>query len=139
MYLLDTNILSETRKIRTGKANQSVIDWLADTPEHLLYVNAVVLMEVERGILAKERKDPQQGEVLRQWFVHVVKPTFAERTFVVDENTARICAKLHIPDHTPENDAWVAASAIQHNLVLVTRNTDDFARTGVRLLNPFQE
>ena len=57
----------------------------------------------------------------------------------MDENTARICAKLHIPDHTPENDAWVAASAIQHNLVLVTRNTDDFARTGVRLLNPFQE
>ena len=139
MYLLDTNILSETRKIRTGKANQGVIDWLADTPEHLLYVNAVVLIEVERGILAKERKDPQQGEVLRQWFEHVVKPTFAERTFVVDENTARICAKLHIPDHAPENDAWVAASAIQHNLVLVTRNTDDFARTGVRLLNPFQE
>ena len=102
MYLLDTNILSETRKIRTGKANQSVIDWLADTPEHLLYVNAVVLMEVERGIFAKERKDPQQGEVLRQWFEHVVKPTFAERTFVVDENTARICAKLHIPDHAPE-------------------------------------
>ncbi len=96
MYLLDTNILSETRKIRTGKANRGVIDWLADTPEHLLYVNAVVLMEVERGILAKERKDPQQGEVLRQWFEHVVKPTFVERTFVVDENTARICAKLHI-------------------------------------------
>ena len=81
MYLLDTNILSETRKIRTGKANQSVIDWLADTPEHLLYVNAVVLMEVERGIFAKERKDPQQGEVLRQWFEHVVKAYFCGAHF----------------------------------------------------------
>lgn len=139
MYLLDTNILSETRKIRTGRANQGVIDWLAETPEHLLHVNVVVLMEVERGVLAMEKKDARQGEVLRRWFSQVVLPAFAQRTFAVDAETARICARLHIPDLAPENDAWIAATAIQHNLILVTRNTDDFARTGARLLNPFRD
>ena len=104
-----------------------------------MFTSAVVLMELERGILAMERKDMAQGTMLRTWFEKDVLPAFRSKILSVNEQTARICAKLHIPDHAPENDAWVAASAIQHNLVLVTRNTDDFARTGVRLLNPFQE
>lgn len=137
MYLLDTNIISEIRKINTGKANQGVIDWLSAVPENQLYTNAVVLMEVEQGVLAKERKDKQQGAILRKWLEQVIKPFFAQRTLTIDAQTAHVCAKLHIPDHAPENDAWIAASAIQHNFILVTHNTNDFARTGVKLLDPF--
>lgn len=139
MYLLDTNIISEIRKIKSGKANQGVIEWLAATPENQLYINVVILMELERGILAKERKDQRQGIILRQWFEHTIKPTFANRILTLDIETASVCSKLHIPDHSPENDAWIAATAIQHNLTLVTRNYSDFARTGVKLLNPFTD
>ena len=139
MYLLDTNLISEIRKMPKGKCDQGVEQWVKTTSQNLMFTSAVVLMELERGILAMERKDMAQGTMLRTWFEKDVLPAFQSKILSVNEQTARICAKLHIPDHTPENDAWVAASAIQHNLVLVTRNTDDFARTGVRLLNPFQE
>lgn len=138
MYLLDTNVISEIRRLKQGICNEGVKEWVLATPSHLTYTSAIVLMEIERGVLAKERKDPTQGEHLRRWFEQFVLPAFAGRCLGIDEQTARICAKLHIPDHAPENDAWLAATAIQYNLTLVTRNSADFERTGVKLLNPFR-
>lgn len=139
MYLLDTNVISEVRKIKTGKANPNFVKWFSTIAEQDIFINVTVLMEIERGILAKERKDIQQGVILRTWFNHVVLPTFHGKILKIDEKTAQICAKLHIPDHAPENDAWIASSAIQYQLILVTRNTADFARLGVKLFNPFEE
>lgn len=136
MYLLDTNVISESR--RRTQYNAQIFTWLESIESKNLYTNAIVMMELERGILSKERKDVLQGKVLRIWFEETVKPAFDGKILPISAKTAQICAKLHIPDFTPENDAWIASSALEHHLILVTRNTQDFARTGVKLLNPFE-
>ena len=136
MYLLDTNIISETR--RPDRTNPALKAWLAQQAQSGLYTSAVVMMELERGVLGMERKDKAQGAVLRRWLDNIIKPAFSGRILPADADTATVCAALHIPDKAPENDAWIAATAKQHRLILVTRNTADFERTGVRLINPFE-
>ena len=138
MYLLDTNAISEMRKIRHGTANKGFTAWLAATDSGTFYTSAIVVMELERGILRMERKDPAQGQVLRAWYSTIMAGLFAGRILPLDERTAAVCAALHIPDPAPENDAWIASTAKQYGLVLVTRNTADFQGSGVRLLNPFE-
>ncbi|MCF7521493.1 type II toxin-antitoxin system VapC family toxin [Neisseria sp. ZJ106] len=137
MYLLDTNIISEMRKAKKGRANPNLTAWLAQTDSGYFYTSAIVAMELERGVLGMERKDPVQGIELRRWLDEVKSKLFTNRILPIDETTARICAAMHIPDKAPENDAWIAATARQHGLTLVTRNTADFERTGARLFNPF--
>nr|CBA05611.1 putative plasmid stability-like protein [Neisseria meningitidis alpha275] len=103
-----------------------------------MYTSAIVMMELERGVLGMECKDGQQGGILRRWLEEVVKPTFKARILPINETTAEICARLHIPDKSPENDAWIAATAKQHGLTLATRNIKDFEHSGVKLINPFE-
>ena len=138
MYLLDTNAISEMRKAQQGKASPAFTAWLKGRNGATLYTCAVVMMELERGVLGMERKDPAQGLHLRRWLDGTIKPLFAGRILPIDEDTAAICARLHVPDRSPENDAWIAAIAIQHHLTIVTRNVADFAESGAKLLNPFE-
>lgn len=137
MYLFDTNLISEIRRLNFGKCNLGVKNWIQTIPPEQIYTNAIVMMELERGVLGKERKDPEQGKVLRNWFENFVKPTFEEKILDIDTATASICARLYVPDKSPENDAWIAATALRYNLTLVTRNTKDFEHMGVKLFNPF--
>lgn len=135
MYLLDTNLISETR--RPSRTHPNVKAWLAATHPQNLYTSAAVMMELERGVLAMGRRDPKQDSILREWLETVVKPSFAGRILPIDETTARICARLHIPDKAPENDAWIAATAMQRGLKLATRNIKDFRHDGLQAFDPF--
>ncbi|PJG84852.1 type II toxin-antitoxin system VapC family toxin [Conservatibacter flavescens] len=139
MYLLDTNIISEVRKISQNKANQGVIQWVSSIEFDQCYISAITLLELEQGILrVKHRGDIAQYFQLQQWFDQYVLPTFKGRILSIDEHTVRICAQLHVPDKRPYNDALIAACAIQHKLTLVTRNTTDFIALNVPLFDPFQ-
>lgn len=139
MYLLDTNVVSELRKIKTAKAHQGLSQWLSSIQPEQLYINTIVLMELKKGIFLKQRKDPKQAQVLQIWLDTVIRPAFAQRTLNIDENTIDICAKLHVPNKRPENDAWIGAMAIAYNMVLVTRNVKDYAGLPVKVINPFNE
>ena len=137
MLLLDTNVVSELRKVGDGRADPGVMAWLAGTDASSCYVSALTLMELEIGILRVERRDPAQGNLLRRWMESRVMPEFAERTLPVDTTVALRCARLHVPDPRAERDALIAATALVHGMRVVTRNVVDFAATGVPLLNPW--
>lgn len=137
-YLLDTNVLSELRKIRAGKADQNVAAWAGNVDAADLFVSAISIMELELGILSIERRDATQGAALRAWLEQHVLPEFAGRTLPVDTAIAQRCARLHVPDKRGERDALIAATALVHGMTVVTRNVADFQSTGVALLNPWE-
>lgn len=139
MYLLDTNVISEMRKIKQGKADKNVVKWLQSIDPNLLYTSIIVLMEVERGILLKQRKDKVQAEHLQFWLDNIIRPTFQNRTKLLTHATANICATLYIPNPKQENDAWIGATAIEHGFTVVTRNIKDFAGMNVKIINPFDD
>ena len=137
MYLLDTNVVSESRKLRGGTAHPGVMAWLAATSPGTTFISIHTVFELELGIRLKERQDLAQGQALRRWLETVVLPGFGERILTVDVAIATRCAGLQVPDPVSERDAWIAAIALEHGLTVVTRDVKDFARTGVALLNPW--
>ena len=137
MYLLDTNVVSELRKAKSGKADAGVIAWAAGLSASELFLSAISVLELEMGVLLVERRDAAQGVVLRSWLDKHVLPAFAERILPVDTAVARRCARLHVPDPRAERDALIAATALVRDLTVVTRNVGDFEASGVRLLNPW--
>ena len=137
MYVLDTNVVSELRKVRAGKADPNVAAWSESVDAANLFVSAITVMELELGVLSIERKDPHQGALLRAWLEQHVLPEFSGRTLPVDTAVAQRCARLHIPDKRSERDALIAATALVHGMTVVTRNVADFQATGVAILNPW--
>jgi toxin FitB len=137
MFLLDTNVVSELRKARTGKAEPSVVAWAAKQSTATLYLSAISVLELDIGIRLVERRDPAQGSALRGWLDQHVLPAFAGRVLPVDIAVAQRCATLHVPDPRAERDALIAATALVHGMTVVTRNVADFAPLGVAMLNPW--
>ena len=137
MYLLDTNVVSELRKVRMGKADAHVAAWADSVDAADLFVSAITVMELELGVLAIERKDAIQGALLRTWLDQQVLSEFAARTLPIDTAVAQRCARLHVPDKRGERDALIAATALVHGMTVVTRNVADFEPTGVTLVNPW--
>ena len=139
MFLLDTNVVSELRKVGDGKADVRVTTWISGQDAASFYISVLTLMELEIGILRMERRDPGQAERLRIWMDRHVLPEFLERTLPVDPTVALKCARLHVPDPRAERDALIAATAIVHGMTVVTGNVADFEATGVGLLNPWTD
>lgn len=138
MLLLDTNVVSELRKVRSGRADAQVTAWAQTVDAASLFVSAISIMELEMGVLQIERRDSHQGARLRQWFDGQVLPEFTGRILPVDSTVALRCARLHVPDPRSERDALIAATALVHGMTVATRNVADFTATGVALINPWQ-
>lgn len=137
MFVLDTNVVSELRKAKSGKADPHLAAWAQRLLPGQLFISAITVLELETGVLLVERSDPQQGAMLRAWLDGHVLPCFAGRILPVDSAVAQCCARLHVPDPRAERDALIAATALVHGMTVATRNTADFAPTGVPLLNPW--
>jgi predicted nucleic acid-binding protein len=136
-YLLDTNVVSELRKIGDGKADANVVVWVGREDATSFFISAITILELERGILGV-RRDARQGARLRTWLDNYVRPEFAGRILPVDDAVATRCAHLHIPDRRNEADALIAATALIHRLTVVTRNIKDFEGTGAIIVDPWQ-
>jgi predicted nucleic acid-binding protein len=138
MYLLDTNVVAELRKAKAGKANKSVTAWANSVAPASLFLSTITVLEMELGVLLMERRDAAQGAILRTWLDDHVLTAFADRILAIDTAIARQCAQLHVPDPKSERDAFIAATALVHGMIVVTRNVADFIATAVTTLNPWE-
>lgn len=137
MFILDTNVLSELRKVRLGKADKNVAKWADSVATTDLFLSVITIQELEIGVLLAERRDSQKGAALRAWLKNQVLPAFADRILPVDLGVAQRSAKLHVPAPRPLRDVLIAATALVHGMTVVTRNVVDFEPTGVQVLNPW--
>ena len=137
MFILDTNVVSELRKAKAGKADVNVVAWAAAQDPAALFLSVITLLELEMGVRLTERRDSVQGAALRAWMADRVLPAFAGRVLPVDGPVALCCAALHVPDPRSDRDALIAATGIVHAMPIVTRNVADFASTGVKIINPW--
>jgi predicted nucleic acid-binding protein len=133
-YVLDTNVVSA---LRVPGRNPAVAAWADSVEVSEQFIAATTLAEIERGVIAKERTDPAQGEHLRRWFDSKVLPVFAYRTLAFDLAAARTLATYRVPEHAPYDDALIAAVAQATDKIVVTRNTRHFEPLGVRYLDPW--
>jgi toxin FitB len=138
MYLRDTNIISESRKLGTARIDRHVARWFDQIDVETTFISAMTIFELERGVRQMERRDAAQGSVLRRWLRDQIMTTYEHRTLPLTRAVALIWAGLHIPDSKSERDAWIAATAIDAGLAVVSRNVSDFANMGVEVINPFE-
>lgn len=133
-YLLDTNIVSETRR---RLPNHGVHEWISAVPAEQLHVSVLTIGEIGRGVTRlRERGDGQQAGVFERWLDELVEG-FGERILTIDLAVAQRWAAQSASQPLPTSDALIAATAATHNLTLVTRNVKDFDRAGIQMINPF--
>ncbi|MDR0482528.1 MAG: type II toxin-antitoxin system VapC family toxin [Cellulomonadaceae bacterium] len=136
-FLLDTNVVSELRR-KPHQRNAQFHQWALELRVEDSYLSVITLGEVVCGVLLLERRDPAAGRVLQNWLSDTVRPDYRERTLPVTAEISEREATLHLVRTLPKADALIAATALVHDLTLVTRNTKDFHGLGIRLVNPWQ-
>ena len=135
--LLDTNVVSEIRKIRSGRADAGVEAWARRQSEMQLYVSVITIYEIERGVRLAERKDPDKARMLRTWLDLGVLIAFDGRILDIDSRIAMRAGALRVQHAGELPDALIAATALEARMTLVTRNAPHFEPLGVRVLNPW--
>lgn len=134
-FVLHTNVVSA---LRVRGRHRAVEAWAAQVPVSDQYISAMTVAELERGVIAKERIDPAQGEVLRRWFEDRVLPAFGDRILSFDLSAARVLAGYRVPEHAPLDDALVAAVGQSAGMTVVTRNVKYFRPLGVPCIDPWK-
>jgi predicted nucleic acid-binding protein len=137
MYLPDTNVFSELKKVESGSADSRVEQWFAGTRNKDIWLSVVVSLETRKGILLKQRHDPAQAAELKRWYEEEMLRRYKPRVLPISLEIAERCAALHVPDPRPFADSLLAATALVHGLAVVTGNVRDFRGTGVRIVNPW--
>jgi toxin FitB len=137
-YLIDTNVISELRKGDKADAGVKQFFIQAEQQNADLFVSVITIGELRRGVeIIRHRGDHQQADVLETWLQTVIDD-YAENILELTEAEAQVWGRLRVPHYENALDKQIAATALTHDLTLITRNTNDFAATGVMLLNPFQ-
>jgi len=133
-YLLDTNVVSELRKGR--RADQHVRRWFSAHRRDEIWLSVLVVGELRRGVELIARRDAASAEALRDWLQSIIDE-FSDRLLPVTIEISERWAMLTVPDPVLVVDGLMAATAIEHELTLVTRNVADVSRTGAACVNPF--
>lgn len=137
VYLIDTNVISEARK--KAKANSGVIEFFnhVSSTGEAVYLSVVTVGELRRGVeLIRLRGDAEQANLLEDWLT-IVLDEYAGNVLAFDADAAQIWGRLRVPYPEHALDKQIAATALVHDLTVVTRNAADVEGTGVRVLNPF--
>jgi len=134
MYLLDSQVVLELRKAKAGRTDAGLATWATGVSRQNLFLSALSLLELENGAARVERQDKAAGAALRAWVADQVSPAFEGRILAVDSAVVRRRAQLALVD---ARDALLAATAIEHGLTLVTRQTAAFKGARLKLFNPW--
>ena len=133
-FLLDTNVVSEVRR---REPDRRVAAWFTSVRATDLYLSVLVVGEIRHGIERLARRDRAQATVYDKWLADLLD-LYGDRVVPVTADVAETWGRLNVPDPLPVVDSLLAATALVHDWTLVTRNTADVVRTGVRLLDPFE-
>lgn len=133
-YLVDTNVVSELRKGQ--RCDPGVASWFANTSSGDIFLSALTVGEIRKGIESIRRRDEPAASALEAWLGELLA-THSDRILAVDAVIAEQWGRFNVPDPLPVLDSLLAATASVHGLTLVTRNVKDVERTGVECLNPF--
>ena len=131
--LLDTNVLSELRR---KQCSPQVKAWVAAQDATSMMVSVMSLAEIRRGVELKRTNDPEQAEVIEKWLALLARQ-YTGRILPVTERIADHWGRLCPRQPLPGVDGFIAATALEHDLTVVTRNVGDFERSGARVLNPW--
>jgi toxin FitB len=134
-FLLDTDVVSEIRK---KAPDRGVATWFASVPADKLFLSVLVVGEIRQGIARLVRRDLAQAEIFERWLSQLVDG-YGDRIVPITVRIAEAWGRLNVPDPVPVVDGLLAATALVHEWTLVTRNVNDVASTGVRLLDPFAD